>query len=76
MSMSGVPVSELVAMIDRGLKSGPTLKEIGIGTVAYHLAKMAIEEKWGADKLGPAIANLALDFATECTALPAKKKSG
>jgi len=53
-------------MIDRGtMKPRPTIKEIGLGDVAYCLAKNAIEEKWGAEKLGPAIAALALDFANE-----------
>jgi len=73
--MRGIPVSELVAMIERGTKSepAPLIEEIGIGEVAYGLAKTAIEEKWSAAKLGPAIATLALDFATECFALAAAK---
>jgi hypothetical protein len=60
-----------------------SLQEIGIGDVAYGLAKRAMDERWNAAKLGPAIAKLVLDFHTKAlaaqsaeSAVPAVQEAG
>jgi hypothetical protein len=47
----------------------PSIDELGMGDVAYGLARRAIDCKWDASKLGPAIALFADDLSRERAAL-------
>ena len=50
-----------------------SMAEIGVGDMAWCLAKQAIDEKWDAAKLGPAIARFAIQYLAEWRGLDLRR---
>jgi hypothetical protein len=54
----------------------PTMDEIGVGDLAWGLAKRALDEKWSDAKLGPAIARFAIDYRDEAQGATERARAG